>query len=147
MHSVVYLVKMVLLLPISVLLISCWFYLPNLQEQEQCYLIGEEKMVIIQSFKLKETKAFNHLIEMGLEVLQYTGMNIISTTDRTTVENIKNILRALQIKFTNTIGGFCTLDHIPRIPLGNYENLVSSSLKVVTGKFSNSLIFFSFLKK
>ena len=135
---------MVLLLPISVLLISCWFYLPNLQEQEQCYLIGEEKMVIIQSFKLKKTKAFNHLIEMGLEVLQYTGMNITSATDRTTVKNIKNILRALQIKFTNTIGGFCTLDHIPRIPLGNYENLVSSSLKVVTGKSSNSLIIFLF---
>ena len=99
-------------------------------------------MVIIQSFKLKETKAFNHLIEMGLEVLQYTGMNITSTTDRTTMENIKNILRALQIKFTNAIGGFCTLDHIPRIPFGNYENLVSSSLKVVTGKFSKFLFFF-----
>ena len=139
---------MVLLIPISVLLIPCWLYLLNLQEQDQCFLLGEEKMVVIQSFKLKETKAFNHLIEMGLELLQYTGTNITSTTDRTTVENIKNILRAMQIKFTNTIGGFCTLDHTPQIPLGNYDNLVSSSLKVVTGKFSIFLIFPCFsLKK
>ena len=125
-------------LPISVLyrFICCWFYLPNLQEQ--CFLIGEEKVVIIQSFKLRETKAFNHLIEMGFEVLQYAEKNITSTIDKTTTENIRSILRALQIMFTNAIGGFCTLDHIPRIPLGNYENLVSSSLKVVTGNFSIS---------
>ena len=91
-------------------------------------------MIVMESFKMKETKVFNHLISMGFELLKYTAANITSTTDQTTVENIKNILKEMQIKFTNTVSGYCNLDHIPCIPSGSYDNLVSSSLKVVTGK-------------
>ena len=113
----------------------------TLQEHDHCFLLGEEKLVVLQSFKMKETKAFNHLISMGLELLKYTAANITSTTDQTTVENIKNILKEMQIKFTNTVGGFCNLDHIPRVPSGSYDNLVSSSLKVVTGKLLMYLLY------
>ena len=108
-----------------------WLYI--FKPQEECYLIADKKVITIQSFKLRETKASTHLVEMGFEVLQYVEKNITTTTEKTTTENIRSIFRALQIKFANVISSYCTIEHIPRTPHSNYENLVSSSLQVVTG--------------
>ena len=108
-------------------------------------LLGDEKMIVVESFKMKETKVFSHFISMGHELLKYTAANITSSTDQTTVENIKNILTELQIKFTNSVSGFCKLDHIPLS--GNYDNLVASSLKVITGKLLMYLLCIYFSMK
>ena len=95
--------------------------------------MGEEEMIVVETFKLRETKVYSHFISMGHELLKYTASNITSSTDQTTVQNIKNILTELQIRFTNSLSGFCKLDQIPLS--GSYDNLVASSLKVITGNY------------
>ena len=93
--------------------------------------MGEEEMIVVETFKLRETNVYSHFISMGYELLKFTASNITTNTDQTTVQNIKNILTQLQIRFTNSLSGFCKLEQIPLT--GSYNNLVASSLKVITG--------------
>ena len=93
--------------------------------------MGEEEMIVVETFKLRETNVYSHLISMGNELLRFTASNITTDTDQTTVQNIKNILTQLQIRFTNSLSRFCKLEQIPLT--GSYNNLVASSLKVITG--------------
>ena len=88
-------------------------------------------MLVVETFKLRQTNVYSHLISMGNELLRFTASNITRDTDMTTVQNIKNILNQLQIRLTNSLSGFCKLDQIPLT--GSYNNLVASSLKVITG--------------
>ena len=102
-------------------------------QETDCYLLGHEEIIVVETFKLRETNVFSHLISMGHELLKYTASNITTSTDQTTVQNIKNILTELQIRFTNSLSGFCKLDQIPLT--GSYDNLVALSLKVITGNY------------
>ena len=88
-------------------------------------------MIVVETFKLRETNVYSHLISMGNELLRFTASNITTDTDSTTVQNIKNILTQLQIRFANSLSSFCKMEQIPLT--GSYNNLVASSLKVITG--------------
>ena len=90
-------------------------------------------MIVVQTFKLGQTNVYSHLIAMGNELLKYTAANITRDVDQTTVQNIRNILDQLQIRLSSTLSGYCTPDQIPLA--GRYNNLVASSLKVITGDF------------
>ena len=88
-------------------------------------------MIVVQTFKLQQTNVYSHLIAMGEELLKFTASNITRDADLTTVMNIRNILDQLQMRLVSTLSGYCTPDQIPL--KGRYNNLVASSLKVITG--------------
>ena len=90
-------------------------------------------MIVVETFKLRQTNVYSHLIAMGNELLRFTASNITRDADQTTVQNIRNILDQLQIRLSSTLSGYCTPDQIPLT--GRYNNLVASSLKVITGDF------------
>ena len=88
-------------------------------------------MIVVETFKLRQTNVYGHLIAMGNELLRFTASNITRDADLTTVQNIRNILDQLQIRLSSTLSGYCIPDQIPLT--GRYNNLVASSLKVITG--------------
>ena len=88
-------------------------------------------MIVVETFKLRQTNVYGHLIAMGNELLRFTASNITRDADQTTVQNIRNILDQLQIRLSSTLSGYCIPDQIPLT--GRYNNLVASSLKVITG--------------
>ena len=88
-------------------------------------------MIVVETFKLRQTNVYSHLIAMGNELLRFTASNITRDADQTTVQNIRNILDLLQIRLSTTLSGYCKPDQIPL--KGGYSNLVASSLKVITG--------------